>query len=87
MFEQYCAPILHLAGVFVSVLETEKEGHARELIDEIEPTTDAIVVAGGDGTLSEVMPHMSPVSEIVRNVSQITTILKPSLWPFRRSPV
>ncbi|BES87511.1 Diacylglycerol kinase catalytic domain [Nesidiocoris tenuis] len=53
MFEQYCAPILHLAGVFVSVLETEKEGHARELIDEIEPTTDAIVVAGGDGTLSE----------------------------------
>uniref|UniRef100_A0A0A9Y733 Acylglycerol kinase, mitochondrial n=1 Tax=Lygus hesperus TaxID=30085 RepID=A0A0A9Y733_LYGHE len=52
-FDLYCAPLLHLSGVYVTVLETEREGHARELVDSIPPSTDAIVVAGGDGTLSE----------------------------------
>jgi len=52
-FDKYCAPLLHLSGMFINVIETEREGHARELIDKIDPNTDGIVVAGGDGTLSE----------------------------------
>ncbi|XP_050501063.1 acylglycerol kinase, mitochondrial [Diabrotica virgifera virgifera] len=53
-FEKYCAPLLHLAGISVEVKKTESEGHAKTLIEEI-GGTDAIVIAGGDGTLSEVV--------------------------------
>lgn len=53
-FEKYCAPILHVAGVYVDIIQTESEGHAKTLIENLS-NTDAIVVAGGDGTLSEVV--------------------------------
>lgn len=53
-FEKYCAPILHLAGICVDVLQTESEGHAKTLIDKLK-NTDAIIIAGGDGTVSEVI--------------------------------
>nr|CAH7735397.1 unnamed protein product [Callosobruchus chinensis] len=53
-FEKYCAPLLHLAGISVDIKKTESEGHAKTLIDSI-VGTDAIVVAGGDGTLLEVV--------------------------------
>uniref|UniRef100_A0A224XN73 Acylglycerol kinase, mitochondrial n=1 Tax=Panstrongylus lignarius TaxID=156445 RepID=A0A224XN73_9HEMI len=55
LFEKYCAPILYLSGAYVSIIETEREGHARELIDKIDPNTNAVVIAGGDGTLSETL--------------------------------
>lgn len=54
-FEKYCAPILNLAGLCVNVIQTESEGHAKELVKTLSNVTDAIVVAGGDGTLSEVV--------------------------------
>nr|CAI5840901.1 unnamed protein product [Callosobruchus analis] len=53
-FEKFCAPLLHLAGISVDIKKTESEGHAKTLIDSI-IGTDAIVVAGGDGTLLEVV--------------------------------
>lgn len=53
-FENYCAPLLHLAGMYVSVVETETEGHGRDIVAKLDPQTEAIIVAGGDGTLSEV---------------------------------
>lgn len=53
-FEKYCVPLLHLAGIFVEIVKTESEGHAKTLIDTL-GGTDSIVVAGGDGTLSEVV--------------------------------
>lgn len=53
-FEKYCAPILHLAGVYVEIIQTESEGHAKTLMENLS-STDAVVVAGGDGTLSEVV--------------------------------
>lgn len=34
--------------------QTEYEGHIKTLTQYIDPTTDGIVVAGGDGTLLEV---------------------------------
>lgn len=53
-FEKYCAPILHLAGIAVDIQQTESEGHARKLVENLKQT-DAIIVAGGDGTISEVI--------------------------------
>lgn len=53
-FESYCAPILHLAGFNVEVVKTQSELHAiRYIEEELTEYPDAIVVAGGDGTLSE----------------------------------
>nr|XP_023013717.1 acylglycerol kinase, mitochondrial [Leptinotarsa decemlineata] len=67
-FEKYCAPLLHLAGVSVDVKKTESEGHAKKLIEEI-AGTDAIVVAGGDGTISEVVTGL--LRKTNENVSNI----------------
>ncbi|KAK7067193.1 hypothetical protein SK128_024522 [Halocaridina rubra] len=54
MYERYCAPLLHLAGLKVATVRTEHEGQARELMEVME-NTSAVIIAGGDGTLSEVV--------------------------------
>lgn len=54
-FHDYCEPILHLAGFEVDVVKTDSEGHARRYLEELAALPDAIVVAGGDGTVSEVV--------------------------------
>jgi len=51
-FENYCAPLLHLAGLKVSVIRTEAQSQASEIM-EVMDDTDAVLVAGGDGTLME----------------------------------
>ncbi|CAG9765502.1 unnamed protein product [Ceutorhynchus assimilis] len=53
-FDSYCAPLLHLAGINVEVVRTESEGHAKRLMETLNGA-EAVVVAGGDGTLSEVV--------------------------------
>ncbi|XP_055538654.1 acylglycerol kinase, mitochondrial [Wyeomyia smithii] len=52
-FHDYCEPILHLAGFEVDVIKTDSEGHARRYVEELTTLPDAILVAGGDGTVSE----------------------------------
>ncbi|KAB0796513.1 hypothetical protein PPYR_10574 [Photinus pyralis] len=61
-YEKYCAPILNLAGIYVDVIQTDAEGHAKTLMDNLE-ATNAVVVAGGDGTLSEVVTGLMRKSE------------------------
>lgn len=51
-FEKYCDPLFHLAGISVNLVQTNFEGHAKELVETL-PENDAIIVAGGDGTLLE----------------------------------
>ncbi|XP_057371062.1 acylglycerol kinase, mitochondrial-like [Daphnia carinata] len=51
-FEEYCAPLLYLSGMKVSVVKTESVGEARGLMDVMD-NCDAVVVAGGDGALTE----------------------------------
>ncbi|KOB79225.1 Acylglycerol kinase, mitochondrial, partial [Operophtera brumata] len=51
-YEKYCEPLLHLAGLQVDVIQTAAEGNAKEIIENL-TGTEAIIVAGGDGTLSE----------------------------------
>lgn len=53
-FETYCAPILHLAGISVDLILTQSEGHAKTILDKVHQT-EAIVIGGGDGTVSEVI--------------------------------
>ncbi|XP_018331823.1 acylglycerol kinase, mitochondrial isoform X1 [Agrilus planipennis] len=65
-FQKHCAPILYVAGICVDVIQTESEGHAKRLMEELK-NTDAIVVAGGDGTLSEV------VSGLMRRLEDVQT--------------
>lgn len=55
MFEKYCEPLLHLAGISVTIIDTQSGSHARSIITNMERSTDAIIVAGGDGTLSDVI--------------------------------
>jgi acylglycerol kinase len=52
LFEQYSAPLLHLAGFKVSVQKTEGREEAKELLKIME-NCDAVLVAGGDGTVME----------------------------------
>uniref|UniRef100_A0A3B3Z8P5 Acylglycerol kinase, mitochondrial n=1 Tax=Periophthalmus magnuspinnatus TaxID=409849 RepID=A0A3B3Z8P5_9GOBI len=50
LFEKNAAPILHLAGVDITIVKTDYEGQAKKLIELMEQT-DMLIVAGGDGTL------------------------------------
>ncbi|KAM5169881.1 acylglycerol kinase, mitochondrial isoform 1-T1 [Mantella aurantiaca] len=54
LFDKNAAPILHLAGIDVTVVKTDYEGQAKQLLELME-NTDLIIVAGGDGTLQEVI--------------------------------
>ncbi|XP_058804230.1 acylglycerol kinase, mitochondrial isoform X2 [Phymastichus coffea] len=58
LFEKYCEPILHLAGYAVTIIQTQSENQARNLIGNLNNQTDIIIVAGGDGTLSDVVTGM-----------------------------
>ncbi|CAN8006724.1 unnamed protein product [Ixodes hexagonus] len=52
LYEKYAAPLFHLAGIRVSYFTTEYAGQAKSLMEVLE-NTDAVVIAGGDGTLHE----------------------------------
>jgi len=52
LYEKYCAPLLHLAGIKVSVMRTEEQGQAKDIM-KIMKDADAVLVAGGDGSLLE----------------------------------
>ncbi|XP_036964032.1 acylglycerol kinase, mitochondrial [Acanthopagrus latus] len=54
LFEKNAAPILHLAGVEITIVKTDYEGQAKKLMEFMEKT-DMLIVAGGDGTLQEVV--------------------------------
>ncbi|XP_048507133.1 acylglycerol kinase, mitochondrial isoform X2 [Athalia rosae] len=55
LLEKYCEPLLHLAGIAVTIVQTESEGQARSLVEKYNTQTDALIVAGGDGTLTDVV--------------------------------
>lgn len=54
-FEKYCEPILNLGGVCIDIVKTDSEAHARRYVEELEVLPEAILCAGGDGTLSEIV--------------------------------
>ncbi|XP_042693915.1 acylglycerol kinase, mitochondrial isoform X2 [Centrocercus urophasianus] len=54
LFEKNAAPILHLSGLDVNIVTTDYEGQAKKLMELME-NTDLIIIAGGDGTVQEVV--------------------------------
>lgn len=56
LLEKHVLPLLHLAGIEIHMVRTEHEGQAKAYMGVLDNSiVDAIVVAGGDGTLSEVV--------------------------------
>ncbi|XP_074650909.1 acylglycerol kinase, mitochondrial-like [Tubulanus polymorphus] len=56
LFEKNVFPLLSLAGYEVAVIKTEYEGQAKKYMEAIEKEDcDIVLVAGGDGTLQEVI--------------------------------
>lgn len=53
-FNEFCAPILNMAGYFIDIVKTQAELHAiRYMEEELNEQYDAFIIAGGDGTISE----------------------------------
>lgn len=56
LFEAYCEPLLHLAGFTVTIKQTQSEVHARSIYGSLDKNGfEALVVAGGDGTLADIV--------------------------------
>ncbi|CAD5114804.1 DgyrCDS3846 [Dimorphilus gyrociliatus] len=56
IYEKNVAPLLHLAGLQVSLIRTEYEGQGKQYAKVIEADeVDAIVIAGGNGTVGEIV--------------------------------
>ncbi|XP_065184445.1 acylglycerol kinase, mitochondrial-like [Sycon ciliatum] len=53
LFQKNVAPILHMAGIDVTVVESEYEGHLRTLMGYMDKGLSGIVIAGGDGSIQE----------------------------------
>lgn len=54
----------------MNVIQTEFEGQARGLVESLDGVVDAIVVAGGDGTVSEVTVGYAQVTSAVCSSKQ-----------------
>eukprot|EP00111_Clytia_hemisphaerica_P019634 TCONS_00057923-protein len=55
LFQTNAAPLLYLAGIDVTYIQTDYEGHAKTIVNYFDPTIDGIVVVGGNGTIQEVV--------------------------------
>ncbi|XP_071535073.1 acylglycerol kinase, mitochondrial isoform X2 [Panulirus ornatus] len=93
-FDRYCAPLLYLAGIKVAIVKTEHEGQARDLM-EIMDNTSAVVVAGGDGTLGEVLTgllrrvdHIDATQKLPLGILPLgsTNTAMSAVWGFRGNP-
>ncbi|XP_034950527.1 acylglycerol kinase, mitochondrial [Chelonus insularis] len=72
LFQEFCEPLLHLAGIAVTIIYTEQEGHARSLVEKLEIPADAFLVAGGDGTVLDVVTGL--IRRYDGNLSNIKNI-------------
>ena len=54
-FYRFAAPLLYLAGSDVTIIELESESHLREMVEYLPPNVASILVAGGSGTLLNVV--------------------------------
>jgi len=55
LFQKNVAPLFYLAGIDVTYIQSDYEGHAKTVVNYFDPTIDGIVVAGGNGTMQEIV--------------------------------
>ncbi|XP_067950632.1 acylglycerol kinase, mitochondrial-like [Watersipora subatra] len=56
LLDKHVLPLLHLAGIEIHIVRTEHEGQAKAYMGVLDNSiVDAIIVAGGDGTISEIV--------------------------------
>lgn len=67
LFAKYCEPILHVAGIKVDIVKTESEEFARKYVEELTELPDAIVIAGGDGTISQIITGLLRPNRVNNN--------------------
>jgi acylglycerol kinase len=75
-FDNLVAPILHCAGVRVSFFETDSKGQAEQLM-RVMDKTDGVLVAGGDGTVHEVITGWLQRPEAERTAKPIAIAVLP----------
>ena len=54
-FHRFAEPILYLAGSDVTIIELQSENHLREMVNYLPPSVGSVLVAGGSGTLLNVV--------------------------------
>lgn len=62
-----------MAGIAIDIVQTDSEGHARRYMEDLDKLPDAILVAGGDGTLSETITGIC--SQTQCNITSVQTTL------------
>lgn len=72
IFTKYCEPILHLAGYTVDIVRTDSENFAKTYVEQLKTAPYGIVVAGGDGSISEVLTGL-----MRRNIDRCPVALLP----------
>lgn len=75
-YTKYCAPLLHLSGASVTLLTTDDKNNAISLANKVPENADALIIAGGDGTISE-------VRDFLNSIFQSCTYVKISVFIFR----
>ncbi|KAI6646759.1 Acylglycerol kinase, mitochondrial isoform X1 [Oopsacas minuta] len=71
-FNRYAAPILYLSGADVTILELESEQHLREMVNYLPPNTGSIIVAGGSGTLLNVVTALLRRNDHLKEWDKVT---------------
>nr|CAD7571418.1 unnamed protein product [Timema californicum] len=51
-FEKFCAPLLYLAGISVTIIQTEHEGQARSLVEELDQAVVTGLLRRPDGEIA-----------------------------------
>nr|CAD7197126.1 unnamed protein product [Timema douglasi] len=51
-FEKFCAPLLYLAGISITIIQTEHEGQARSLVEELDQAVVTGLLRRPDGEIA-----------------------------------
>lgn len=77
-FEKDVVPFFHLSGYEVQLVKTGYAGEAKDYLRVLNPsTTDSILVAGGDGTLLEVISGLLSRTDFAEKCSHLPVSVVP----------